>query len=152
MKDIIKTVVQTSKLYRQPTRIGEVIEKENIHWLVIGIQDVKIEFDRLEIRYVCQNLDKDLVYQPPLPKGDELREFETRIKTGKEHVLERIGLGRLFWYNNMPFQSVEYTDVEVQFTDVVVSFLGRPIRPVARKEAKARLLSEKKKKLNLTLL
>jgi hypothetical protein len=149
MKDLIVSIRRTTQLYRPPARIGDVLDGK---WLIIGIQDIDITYSRLEITYVCQNLEQDFVYQTATSKGDELREFELRIKTGKEHILKRIALGKLVWYKNtMPFQTVEYTDVNIKFTDIVVSFLARPIRPVARKEAKAKLLSEKRKKLNLTI-
>lgn len=154
MDNLIKSIKQTTKLYRQPSRIGDVIEYNNEQWLIIGIQDVQMVYSRLEILYVCQNLNEDFLYQPSSPsKGDNLIEFEITIKTGKEHVLERITLGRMFRdINNKPYQSIEYTDVSIKFTDVVVSFLARPIRPIARKEAKAKLLNERKKKLNLSLV
>jgi hypothetical protein len=51
-----------------------------------------------------------------------------------------------------PYQSIEYTDVEIKHTDVVVSFLARPIRPIPRKEAKAKLRNERMKKLKLEIL
>ncbi|PGK51679.1 hypothetical protein CN918_28195 [Priestia megaterium] len=152
MENLIKSIRRTTQLYRQPSRVGDVIEHNNEHWLIIGIQDIKIIYSRLDILYVCQNLELDFLYQPATNKGDDLREFEMAIRTGKEHLLEKINLGRIFWYNKMPFQSVEYIDVEIKYTDVVISFLARPIRPVSQKEAKAKLLSEKKKKLNLSLL
>lgn len=149
MKDLIASIKRTTPLYRPPARIGDVLDGK---WLVIGIQDIDITYSRLEITYVCQNLEQDFVYQPAASKGDELREFELRIKTGKEHILKRIALGKLVWYQKkMPFQTVEFTDVYIQYTDIVVSFLARPIRPVSRKEAKAKLLDERRKKLNLTV-
>jgi hypothetical protein len=153
MRDLIKTIKVSTMLYRQPHRIGDVIEYQGKMWIVIGIQWVSIVFGQLQIDYVCQNLEQDFVYQSASSnKGDDLREFSITIQTGKEHVLEDVRLGRLFWYHDMPFQSVEYTDVEIQFTDIIVSFLARPIRPISRKEAKAKLIHEKKKRLNLTLI
>jgi hypothetical protein len=153
MRDLIQTIKVTTMLYRQPYRIGDVFEYQGKMWLVIGIQWVSIVYGKLQIDYVCQNLEQEYVYPAATPrKGDDLREFFITIKTGKEHVLEDVRLGRLFWYNDMPFQTVEYTDVEIQFTDIIVSFLARPIRPISRKEAKAKLIHEKRKKLNLTLL
>ncbi|WP_044893270.1 hypothetical protein [Bacillus alveayuensis] len=153
MRNLIKTIKVSTMLYRQPHRIGDVIEYQGKMWLIIGIQWVSITYSQLEIEYVCQNLEQDFAYPPTTPhKGDDLREFFITIKTGKEYVLEHVRLGRIFWYNDMPFQTIEYTDIEIQFTDIIVSFLARPIRPVARKEAKAKLIHEKKKKLKLSLI
>lgn len=155
MKKLIKTIKVTTMLYRQPRRIGDVIEYQGKMRLIIGIQWVAITYSQLEIEYVCQNLEQDFAYPYPSAnphKSDDLREFFITIKTGKEYVLEHIRLGKMFWYHDIPFQTIEYTDVEIQFTDIIVSFLARPIRPVARKEAKAKLIHEKKKKLQLSLI
>ncbi|WP_374723682.1 hypothetical protein [Calidifontibacillus erzurumensis] len=153
MRDLIKTIKVSTMLYRQPYRIGDVIEDQGKMWLIIGIQWVAIVYGELQITYICQDLELDYIYPPANTKyRDDLREFSLTIPTGKEHVLENIRLGRLFWYNDMPFQTVEYTDVEIQFTDIVVSFLARPIRPISRKEAKAKLIHEKKKKITIIRL
>lgn len=153
MRDLIRTIKVSTRLYRQPFRIGDVIEDRGKMWIVIGIQWVDIIYSELEITYIVQDLQQDYIYPPAHDKyHDGLKEFYITIPTGKEHVLESVRLGRLFWYNDMPFQSVEYTDVEVRFTDIVVSFLARPIRPISRKEAKTKLIHEKKKKLKLTIL
>lgn len=154
LKELIRSIVVTTKLYRQPHRVGDVLESNDTSWLVIGIQNVEIIYSRLKITYICQNLNMDYVYQPSTPtKNDKLVEFYITIRTGKEHILETVSLGRMFKdKNNNPYQSIEYTDVEIKHTDVVVSVLARPIRPIPRKEAKAKLRNEKIKKLKLEIL
>jgi hypothetical protein len=154
MNNLIKSIKRTTRLYRQPSRIGEVFENNGINWLIIGIQSVEITYSQLEISYICQNLDMDFVYQPSTTfKNDNLVEFYLTIKTGKEHVLKTITLGHMFRdKGGNPYQSIEYTGVEIKYTDVVVSFLARPIRPIARKEAKVKLLNERKKQLNLSIV
>ncbi|AJA42394.1 hypothetical protein AJ85_05745 [Alkalihalobacillus alcalophilus ATCC 27647 = CGMCC 1.3604] len=152
MQEVIKTLQRSTKLYKQPYRIGDVVECEGENYLIIGIQSIEIDSYRLRVSYVAQSLEKDFLCQTTLSKGDGLTEFKTTIKTGKEVVFEKVRLGKLFWYKDFPFQSVEYTDIEIKFTDIEISFLARPIRPISRKEAKAKLLSERKKKLNLTLI
>lgn len=47
------------------------------------------------------------------------------------------------------FKVVEYTEVSLKSTDVYVSAIAKPVFPVNRKEAKARLVHEKRKKLKL---
>ncbi len=154
MMELIKSITKTTKLYRQPMRIGEVFEHDGINWLIIGIQNIDITYFQLRISYICQNLNLDFVYQPTShSRNDNLVEFELRIRTGKEHILESITLGRMFRdKNHNPYQAIEYTDIEIKHTDIVVSFLARPIRPVARKKAKAKLRNEKMKKLKLEIL
>lgn len=153
LKNLICSTKQTTRLYKQPSRIGDVIEVKSSLYLIIGIQDVQIAFSKLDIVYVCQKLDEEFLYQPSVDRGEQLTEFVQTIRTGKEDLLKRITLGRIFFDSeDRPYQTVEYLDVEIEYTDINISFLARPIRPVARKEAKARLLNERKRKLNLTLV
>lgn len=154
LSELFKTFEKTTRLYKQPLRIGDIFESENTSWIVIGIQNVSIIYSQLKIRYICQNLKMDYVYQASSPsKNNDFVEFYLTIKTGKEHYLEVITLGRMFWdKNKYPYQAIEYTDVEIKYTDVVISFLARPIRPIPRKEAKAKLRNEKMKKLKLEIL
>lgn len=151
---LICSIRNTTRLYKKPPRIGDVIEAQNNHFLVIGIQSVDIEYSsKLNIHFICQNLNMDFSYQPKSAVGENLVEFEQRIKTGKEHILDKIKLGKLIVdKNGYSYQTVEFTDVTIDYTDVVVSFLARPIRPVGRKEAKAKLVNERKRKLNLSLI
>lgn len=156
MKDLIASIKKTTKLYKQPSRLGDIIKCNDKKWLVIGMQDVRFHVygSALTITYVCQNLEQEFLYQPAAPKQkDNLVECIIKVTTGKSREFnDDFSLGKLFWIDGLAYQSVEYTDVEIKFTDVVVSFLARPIRPISQKEAKAKLLNEKKKELNLSLL
>ena len=153
LKNLISSIRQTTRLYKQPSRIGDVLEVKNSLYLIIGIQDVQIAYSKLEIIYVCQKLDVEYLYQPSVDYGENLTEFVETIRAGKEGLLKSITLGHIFFDSeDRPYQSVEFTDVQIEYTDIKVSFLARPIRPVARKEAKSRLLNERKRKLNLTLV
>lgn len=156
MQNLIRTLKKTTRLYKQPSRIGDVLEYQNEMYLIIGIQNVQIIYSKLEITYVCQNLHEKIFSQPSLTKSEhetQLTHFYQVIKTGKEHVLKEIMLGKLFFGEDRnPYQTVEFTDVEIEYTDIKVSFLAKPIRPVARKEAKAKLVGEKKKRLNLAVV
>ncbi|MGG3919637.1 hypothetical protein ABEV38_13625 [Parageobacillus thermoglucosidasius] len=51
MRNLIKTIKMTTMLYRQPRRIGDVIEYQGEIWLIIGIQWVAITYSQLEIEY-----------------------------------------------------------------------------------------------------
>ena len=154
--DLITTVRSRIRLYKQPHRIGDVIDVDNMNFLIIGIQDIRLVLgSQLEIYYVCQSLEMDHAYQPmQTVPHDNFIELELMIPTGKERdYLKRIELGRLIWSEEgWPYQTIEYTDVELKFTDLVISFLARPIKPVSQKEARARLRNEKKKRLNLSVL
>ena len=156
MQNLIRTFKERTRLYKQPLRIGDIFERQNQMYLIIGIQNVEIIYSNLEVTYVCQNLNEEFVYQPQITKTEyetQLAQFYQVIKTGKEHVLKEIMLGKLFLgKDGNRYQTVEFTDVEIEYTDIKVSFLAKPIRPISRKEAKAKLINEKKKRLSLTLI
>lgn len=154
MKHIIKSIKKTFNLYKQPLRIGDLMEFEQKNWIVIGIETVAIIYSQLEIVYTCQNTAEKMLYQSETFNPAEYKTVDivARIRTGKEHILKKIQLGKLVWIEGKPYQSVGYTDVSIEYTDIVVSFLGRPIRPISAKEVKAKLLHERKKAINLQLI
>lgn len=154
MKRIIKSIKKTYNLYKQPLQIGDLMEFKKENWIIIGIEEVSITYSQLEIIYTCQNTAEKILYQPDTFNLGEYKTVDivARIRTGKEHILKKIQLGKLVWIEDKPYQSVGYTDVSIEFTDVVVSFLGRPVRPIPVKEVKAKLLEERKKALNLQLI
>lgn len=154
MNELITTVRSTTRLYKQPKRIGDVIDVKDKDYLIIGIQDIRVLYGKtLEIFYMCQSLDVEHVFQPEMVVShNNFVELELVIPTGKEkEYLKRIELGRMVLSEGRPYQTIEYTDVELKFTDVVISFLARPIKPVSQKEEKAKLLNEKKKRLSLSV-
>ena len=157
MKDIIKSCEVQYQLYKEPAHIGEIIQigKKQEDALIIGIELVRIVYTKLVIRYICQIIKTDHVYQPKSDAHlqEKLTAFTFTIQTGKERLLEKITLGRMFWdENDYPYQAVSYKDVTIKGCDVVVSFYARPIKPMKREEAKALLVSSKKRKLNLEVI
>lgn len=154
MKHIIKSIKKTYNLYKSPLQRGDLLEFKQTNWIIIGIEEVSITYSQLEIVYTCQNTSEKILYQPDTFNPAEYKTVDivARIRTGKEHILKKIQLGKLVWIEGKPYQSVGYTDVSIEYTDIVVSFLGRPIRPIPFKEVKAKLLEERKKALNLQLI
>lgn len=153
MKDvIIKPIEVKTKLFKQPYRIGDILEDKGKKWVIIGIQNVSIIYNMLKICYICQDLNAEVIYPYTWRRkenNDEM-EFIIRLKMGDDdRRWENIGFGMLFWHEGMPYRMVDYTDVEIEYTDVLVSVLTRPIRPLSREELRRKRIQEKKKGLNL---
>lgn len=155
-KELFKSVTANIRLYKQPKRIGETITVEKKTFLIIAIQNIKIRTQSIYITYVCQDLETNFV--PQLQRNDPSdtnREFYMIFPTGKiADALKKVELGKLFFDKEygLPYQTTEYTDIEFMHTDVKVSFLARPIRPISQKEAKAKWREEKKRSMKLEVL
>ncbi|WP_238810560.1 hypothetical protein [Bacillus velezensis] len=152
MKHIIKSLEKAYRLYKQPHKIGDLIEFQQKQWIIIGIEAVSIDLNKLRVIYTVQNAEEVYAYQPPISDSGKTVEIIARVRTGKEAILEKIQVGRLVWIDNKPYQSVGFIDIDIEFTDVVITFLGRPVRPIPIKEVRAKVLNERKKKLNLQVL
>lgn len=152
MKHIIKSLEKTYRLYKQPHKIGDFIEFQQKQWIIIGIEGVSIDLNKLKVIYTIQNVEEAYVYQPPISDSGKTVEIIARIRTGKEAILEKIQVGRLVWIDNKPYQSVGFIDIDIEFTDVVITLIGRPVRPIPIKEVRAKVINERKKKLNLQVL
>lgn len=152
MKHIIKSLGKTYRLYKQPHKIGDFIEFQQKQWIIIGIEGVSIDLNKLKVIYTIQNVEEAYVYHPPISDSGKTVEIIARIRTGKEAILEKIQVGRLVWIDNKPYQSVGFIDIDIEFTDVVITLIGRPVRPIPIKEVRAKVINERKKKLNLQVL
>ncbi|MEK4566978.1 hypothetical protein MKX54_20075 [Alkalihalobacillus sp. FSL R5-0424] len=151
MNPIFRSIRRRTKLYKKPDTIGDTFNLHNETWLVIGIQGISIEYSTLDILYVCQRISEDAIIPPPLVGvGEPLVPFTLRIETGKEHILENVRLGRLFYdQQKRPYQSVEYGNVDIVYTDVMITVYARPIRAVSRHEARSKYRNQQKKTLKL---
>lgn len=153
MSDLITSVISRVKLYKQPRRIGDITEIGNVLYLIIGIQKIDITYVKLEIHFTCQNLDEDYTYLDSNIYTADLKEFIFEVKTGKDPFPRIIQLGQLVQGpDGKDYQVMEYTDVEIEYTNVQISFLAKEIIPIPRKEAKAKRLNEKKRKLKLEII
>ena len=152
MRHIIKSLQKTYRLYNQPHNIGDLIEFEQKQWIIIGIEAISINFDKVKVIYTIQNAEESYVYPPEFNRSNQTFAFEKRIRTGKKPVLETIQPGRVFWVKGKPYQSIGFTDISIEFTDIVIGFEGRLVQPIPTKEVRGKVLNERKKKLNLQVL
>lgn len=66
--------------------------------------------------------------------------------------LKRFELGTVHYIKGQAYKIQEYTELLIEGMDIEISFICRPIHPIERKEAKAKLFSERRKKLQLEVL
>ena len=72
-----------------------------------------------------------------------------KIKFDDERLKTRFFLGSLQVVKGQFYKLMEYTDIQFDGTDLRISFTGKPIYPLDKKEAKSKRLGNKKKKLKL---
>lgn len=148
---LFQSIRRRTKLYKKPDRVGDTFSLNQKTWLIIGIQDISIEYSTLDILYVCQQINEDAILPKPVVNtGEPLVPFFVKIATGKEHILERIRLGRLFYdKQNRAYQSVEFGDIEISYTDIIITVYARPVRAVTREEAKRKYKNQRKQELQI---
>ncbi|WP_199425786.1 hypothetical protein [Thermaerobacillus caldiproteolyticus] len=149
MSSLIGTANMEYRLFRQPHKLGDVIEINDKMLLIIGIQRFELWGHRLQVWYTCQNLQntsyvsKKKAYKQPFQLHAEMR-----VRYDDER-LEKAKLGTVHKINGEYYQIMEYTDITIEGTDLIISFTVKPVYPLDRKEAKAKYVYERKKKLKL---
>ncbi|WP_248499782.1 hypothetical protein [Staphylococcus aureus] len=133
---------------------------------VIGIEDIQFGTSQKKVlvQYTVQELGADYIEPPSKPSLDPHYEFSHMVKVDDlkknlapwegslERPLKQCRPGQTFNFEGQRFKIIEYTDLEVKGMDFEISFSARVINPVSRKEAKARLLQERKKRTGISLL
>lgn len=153
MKDVIQTIRTETRLFRQPRKIGDVFEYNGKNLLVIGIERFEVFFQRMTVWYTCQNLNEtDYVSKRKAYKQGFELEVEVKLKYDDERFKDRLYIGSVHFIRGQNYKLTEYTDLELDGTDIKASFAAKPIHPLDRKEAKAKLIDVKRKKLQLELV
>lgn len=151
MGRLITSIKQTTKLFRAPQRIGEIMEYKERMYLIIGIENFKIIGHQLSIWYTVQDLENhDFISRQTTFPEHGLEECYVQYKY--DDNFENIQLGRTFTCEGERYKILEYTDIVLNGTDIEVSFLVSQISPINCKEAKMRYLNEKKKRLGINAL
>ncbi|KMZ42530.1 hypothetical protein AC624_16140 [Bacillus sp. FJAT-27238] len=149
---VITTIQSEFRLFRQPHKIGDVIEVSEKSFLVLGIERFTLYGHMLRIWYTCQNLMvNDYVSMNKAYKQSHAVELVTKLKFDDERI-KRLELGTIHHLNGQAYKMQEYTEILIKGMDIEISFIARPIYPIDRKEAKAKLFSERRKKLKLEIM
>lgn len=149
MDSLIMVLQQTTRLYKSPNRKGDILEYKGSSYLIIGIESIEIYYSKLKVSYICQNISADIAYKYTPEPQLNLREFYQKIYEKDDYDLLKLRLGKHFYYEGKSYQVREYTDIEFEHTDLVISFYAAKIHPIPHKEAKSLYRTERKKKLSL---
>lgn len=153
--DIFATITSRFKFFKQPHRIGDVIEVNNTTHLIIGIENFELYSQTLVVHYTTQILEHT-DYLLAHAKGNPWRDSEVEVDIQYKFDDERIKNFKLGITTSVKIKGVkymykliEYTDIEIVGTDIKISGIMRPLYPINPKEAKAKFRQEKMKKLQL---
>lgn len=154
MKKLITSVISRFKLFKQPYRIGDVIDVNGESMLILGIEHFEVYSSTIIVHYTCQRLEEsDYISKAKAYKEPFSVELEVKIPHSKwRDVLPRIQLGTTHYTRGQMYKITEYTAIQLKSTDLHIDMLARPVHPVDRKEAKAKLFSERRKKLKIEVL
>ncbi|PEF75630.1 hypothetical protein CON94_08935 [Bacillus pseudomycoides] len=151
MSQLITSIKQTTRLFRAPQRIGEIMEYQERLYLIIGIENFKIFGHQLSIWYTVQDLEShDFISKKETYSEYGLEELYVQYKY--DDNFDNIQLGRTLMFEKERYKIVEYTDIVLKGTDIEVSFLVRKVLPIDRKTAKTRYFTEKRKKLAIEIV
>ena len=154
MKGVITSLSRTTKLFKSPKRIGEIIEHQDNLYLIIGIEDFKVHpyTQELTVWYTAQNLtNHDFISKQSTSPESRLEEMYFQSKYDSERF-ERFKLGRTIPYKGKRYKIMEYTDITLDGTDIRITVLVRKVTPIDRKKAKSRFLSERRKQIEIDIL
>ncbi|MGG1442122.1 DNA cytosine methyltransferase [Brevibacillus laterosporus] len=147
--NLITTIESEFKFFRQPHKIGDITKINNKEYLIIGIQKIKIYAYQLNVWYSAQDLTQtDYISKRKAFRSSGVRRLSLQLKHD-DHRLRNIWLGSIHYFQNAAYSIQEYTDISIVGTDIKISFACRTLHPVDRKEAKAKLINERRKKLQL---
>ncbi|WP_152540381.1 hypothetical protein [Sporolactobacillus terrae] len=150
----IRVLRRSTRLFKHPKRIGDTMEYHDHIFLIIGINQYELYGQHLTIWYTCQDLNKtnysdgEKVFTPI----EHWREAHVRCKFDDERLKRSTTLGHVFKLEGSWYKAIEYSDIEVDGTDIDISFYIKPIFPISRKEARTKLFHERRKKLQIELV
>lgn len=161
--ELILSIQQSFKLYKEPHKIGDIIEYKDTSYLIIGVEHARFVGANLVVIFTCQNLSLSHGYptRDMLPVAANQSEFSIEIDT-KAHLekypWERKGrgnllpLGKVFHCEGNYYRWLTYTNIAFDFTTLQLYGLAETVYATTPKKAKRVLLDHKKSKLGLSLI
>ncbi|MFH0070965.1 hypothetical protein, partial [Peribacillus sp. NPDC056705] len=114
------------RLFKQPNKVGEVLNDYDGPLLIIGIEKYELFGNTITIWYTCQknngvsnNRSGNYRY------GISEPEFELEVKYD-DHQLKAYTLGSTFSCKGDIYKITEYTEISLKGSDIYLSFLARP--------------------------
>lgn len=150
LNELFRTIRCRYKFFKQPDQIGDVIEMDGDHLLIIGIERFDLTQGVINTWFTCQNLhvnDYISVQRNYVSTNGEV-ELKIQMKYDDERW-RGYTLGRTFVVEGKRYKLIEYTEIKLKGTDIYVSTTAKPVHPINRKEAKAKFFNERRRKLNI---
>ena len=147
------------KLFKQPYKVGEIVEVNEIPHLIIGIQ--RFHYNTIQkhlmVHYIAQSLNilyeiRKVTQQPSdLYKGWFIYTLKEMEKRNFESEVKLIQVTDLVWFKKIGATAkvVEITSVEFIGTDLKVWTMVQPIYPINPNTAKQLYKNERLKGLEL---
>lgn len=155
---MFKHIWENYNLYKSPKRIGDSLEHRGETFYIIGIEEIRFErdFSTISILFTCQNLNVSFERVHPRQRGDwELQVGFVTLKTPLSSnryggdPIKTVKPGRIVPIHGKHYKIVEYTDVEIKGTDIIIHFYVKELQAIQPKLAKTMMLESRKKKLGL---
>jgi len=165
VKKIVKTFNFDSKFYQ----IGDIIESDNRHFLVLSIERVRLFETSVVVHYICQNLSVktntgisvDFSHYNRVPSNNytelraciDLRDLDNVLD--QMNVLQWkniIPIGSHFTYHNRYFRWIGYKSVEVRNEELIIHAYSEEIKLANPEKIRQKLLNHKKEKMNFTIV
>lgn len=154
MKGVISTIKIERRFFTEIEKIGDVIKHEGKTYLILGIEKFKIFTNSIYLWYTVQDL-KNQDYQDAYYKGYGSEGYISMVVRMKydDSRFGNIEVGRVLPHkeDGHMHKIMEFTDISINGTDIIVSFLGKKLMPVSRKDARDKMLLAKQKELNLEI-
>ena len=155
---MFKQIWESYNLYKSPKQIGDSLERSGETFYIVGIEEVRFErdFSVISILFTCQNLSVSYERVHPRQRSDwNLPVGFVTLKTPLSSnryggdPIKTVKPGRVVPIHGKHYKIVEYTDVEVKGTDIIISFYVKELQAIQPKLAKTMMLESRKKKLGL---
>lgn len=148
----IKTVTLTTNLFRQPNKVGDIIDYKGKTYLIIGIQDYRVTTKTLVISFTCQSLeDTNQNYPRKAEPYSPYTLIFTRFKYDVGY-LKKVKLGSLTEVKGKVYKLMEYSNIYLKGTDIHVDVLGKEIHPIDNETLKKKRMKKKMEELKIDVL
>lgn len=151
---LFSAFTETVRYFKQPKKVGDIVELNGKNHLIIGIEDILITTAYVKIKFTTQVLDHYQYAVTPsfLVEDDQMLDVYVQGKVDNPD-LKAFKLGMTTYMTEFGesalFKLMEYTDVTFDGTDLCISGRMKRVFPIPPKEAKALHLQRRKQQLKL---
>lgn len=154
---MFKHIWENYNFYKTPKKIGDLLECRGESFCIVGIEEIKFNgaSNRIDVLYTCQSLKVDFQKVSSRQLSDwDLPIGWVTLKTPLDsnyssNPLKTVRPGRVIPIKETYYKIVEYTDIEIKGTDIIIYFSVKELQAIQPKLAKTMMSESRKKKLGL---